>query len=114
MKDKTPVEPTPDIWLQEHENEGMAKCGCKLLSFAVDNGDGAALYYCPLHETAPDLLKACKAQQKAIDLLFAMLAVKDDDFFPSKSGQPWTALQLGNKAITKAEPPKKTSDGWFD
>ncbi len=51
----------------------------------------------------PDLLEACKAQHDAIDLLFAKLIQLDPNFFPSKSGQPWAALQQGNAAIKKAK-----------
>lgn len=49
------------------------------------------------------LLAACKAQHEAIDLLFAKLTQLDPNFFPSKSGQPWEAVQLGNAAIKMAE-----------
>ena len=52
---------------------------------------------------APELLNACKAQHKAIDILFARLINEDVDFLPSKSGQPWKAIQEGNAAIEKAE-----------
>lgn len=57
---------------------------------------------------APDLLAACQAQHEAIDRLFAMLIVLTCDhtpadmFFPTKSGQPWEACQLGVAAIDKA------------
>src|SRR4051812_42418119 len=57
---------------------------------------------------SPDLLAACQAQHEAIDRLFAKLIVltrdhtPDDVFFPSKSGQPWDAIQLGVAAIDKA------------
>jgi len=50
-----------------------------------------------------NLLSACKAQHKAIDILFALLIGKDKKFFPIKSGQPWEALQQGNRAIKDAE-----------
>lgn len=49
------------------------------------------------------LLAACKAQHEAIDILFAMLIARDPKFFPSKSGKPWGAVQLGNAAIKEAE-----------
>ena len=49
------------------------------------------------------LLKACKAQHEAIDLLFAMLIKVDPNFFPSKSGKPWEAVVLGNAAINMAK-----------
>ncbi len=51
----------------------------------------------------PDLLEACKAQHDAIDLLFAKLIQLDPNFFPSKSGQPWAAVQQGNAAIKKTQ-----------
>ena len=50
-----------------------------------------------------DLLAACEAQHEAIDRLFAMLIECKKDFFPSKSGQPWKALNQGNAAIAKAK-----------
>ncbi len=49
------------------------------------------------------LLDACKAQHKALDILFAMLIQKDEGFLPSKSGQPWEAIVEGDKAIKEAE-----------
>jgi len=49
------------------------------------------------------LLKACKAQHDAIDLLFARLIALDPKFFPSKSGKPWEAVLLANTAIKTAE-----------
>ncbi len=50
-----------------------------------------------------ELLEACEAQHNAIDILFAMLIEKDEKFLPSKSGQPWAAVQQGNAAIAKAK-----------
>lgn len=61
-----------------------------------------------LFAAAPDLLAACQAQHEALDRLFARLIVltrehtPDDVFFPTKSGQPWEACQLGVAAIDKA------------
>lgn len=52
---------------------------------------------------APALLDACKAQHKAIDLLFAMLIARDENFYPSESGRPWDAIVQGNAAIAKGE-----------
>lgn len=52
---------------------------------------------------SPDLLAACKAQHEAIDRLFAMLINLDHGFLPSKSGQPWSAINQGNEAIALAE-----------
>ncbi|MBA7602296.1 hypothetical protein ES703_09384 [subsurface metagenome] len=57
----------------------------------------------PLFAAALDLLGACKAQHQAIDRLFAELIKRDETFFPSKSGQPWEAVEEGNAAIAKAE-----------
>lgn len=54
-------------------------------------------------ELEEKLLKACKAQHEAIDLLFAMLIKLDPQFFPSRSGKPWEALVQGNEAIKLAE-----------
>ena len=56
-----------------------------------------------MRDAAPELLRACKAQQEAIDRLFALLISKDDGFFPTKSGQPWEAVMIGVDAIAKAE-----------
>lgn len=55
---------------------------------------------------APDLLAACKAQHKALDILFAMLIARSpigEPFQPSKSGEPWDAMLAGLAAITKAQ-----------
>jgi hypothetical protein len=62
----------------------------------------------PAGDDSPDLLAACQAQHEALDRLFAMLIVltrehtPDDVFFPTKSGQPWEACQMGVAAIDKA------------
>jgi len=58
-------------------------------------------------EILPDLLDACKAQHEAIDRLFARLIEKEENFFPSKSGQPWTAIIKGNQVIARVERKKK-------
>ncbi|GAI27216.1 unnamed protein product [marine sediment metagenome] len=50
-----------------------------------------------------DLLEACKAQHQAIDRLFAELIKRDPAFFPSKSGQPWEAIQKGTAVIKRME-----------
>jgi hypothetical protein len=57
-----------------------------------------------LLKASPDLYEACQEQHKAIDYLFARLAELDHTFFPSKSGQPWQAIVLGNAALKKAVP----------
>jgi hypothetical protein len=46
--------------------------------------------------------KALTDQHDAIDILFAMLIEAKPGFFPSKSGKPWEAMQLGNKALAAA------------
>lgn len=55
------------------------------------------------------LLAACKAQQEAIGLLFALLVgrTRHDPrpFVPDMSGQPWEAIKQGDAAIIKAEVP---------
>ena len=51
----------------------------------------------------PDLLAACEAQHQAIDHLFALLITLNVNFLPSKSGQPWEAIQQGKAAIAKAK-----------
>jgi hypothetical protein len=63
------------------------------------------LYQMDFHKgkAAPDLYEACKAQHEAIDLLFARLCELDHEFLPSKSGKPWEAVLLGNKAIAQAD-----------
>lgn len=50
-----PREEAPHIWLQEDESEGVAKCGCRLVSDL--DGRGAAVFLCPMHEAAPGMLK---------------------------------------------------------
>ena len=62
-----------------------------------------ALANARLIAAAPDLLEACEAQHRAIDMLFAMLISKVDGFFPSKSGKPWEAILAGKAAIAKTE-----------
>lgn len=54
-------------------------------------------------ELEKQLFEACKAQHDAIDILLAMLVKRDRNFFPSMSGKPWAAAQLGNEAIKAAE-----------
>lgn len=58
---------------------------------------------------SPQLLKACKLQHDAIDILFARLIELDHSFYPSKSGKPWEAILAGNAAIRQAEPPASES-----
>jgi len=56
-----------------------------------------------MNELERDMLEALKAQHEAIDRLFAELILAKPGFWPSQSGQPWTACLLGNAAIAKAE-----------
>ncbi len=49
------------------------------------------------------LLKACKGQHQAIDLLMAKIILLDRTFLPSKSGIIWELMQKGIAAIRKAE-----------
>lgn len=44
----------PYIWLQENELSGRAVCGCEL----GNSSGGSAVWLCPIHEAAPELLKA--------------------------------------------------------
>ena len=46
----------PYIWLQEHELSGKADCGCVLRN----ESQGPALWLCPMHSAAQDLLRICK------------------------------------------------------
>jgi len=56
----------PYIWLQDDEPEGQADCGC-ILQAEYDGADedlaagNPALFMCPLHTAAPELLAACEA-----------------------------------------------------
>lgn len=61
-------------------------------------------------QIAVDLLHACKAQHEAIDSMFALLVEKDENFYPSKSGQPFEALKGGNLAMRIAGIHGKLSD----
>lgn len=74
--------------VNESKNDILYEYGCKAQELESINAD---------------LLEACEAQHQAIDRLFALLIEKDEKFFPSKSGQPWEAIQQGNVAIAKAK-----------
>jgi hypothetical protein len=50
-----PRDEAPYIWLQEDESEGSAKCGCRLVSDL--QGRGPAVFLCPMHAAAPDMVK---------------------------------------------------------
>jgi len=54
----------PYIWLQENEEGGRAVCGCELRTGST----GPSLWFCPLHNAAPKLLRACKLAKEALDL----------------------------------------------
>ena len=58
---RNPTGSEPYIWLQENESEGSADCGCRLV--ADLDGRGAAMFLCPMHESAPGMLKALTAQK---------------------------------------------------
>ncbi len=86
--------------LTEYTIRGFS-CGCRVSGTDIKT---CGIAYCPQHKSAPDLYEACKAQHEAIDILFAMLIMRDKKFFPSKSGKkPWEAIKQGNKALAKAE-----------
>jgi len=53
----------PYIWLQEDESEGRAKCGCRVVCDL--NGRGAAVFLCPMHEAAPEMLKKIARPSRA-------------------------------------------------
>lgn len=55
-----------------------------------------------MNDLEKELIEACKAQHRAIDILFAMLATAKPDFLPSKSGEPWDAAQKGHAVLRKA------------
>ena len=52
-------------------------------------------------DVAQELVDACKALHNGIDIMFARLAGKDPDFYPTKSGIPWDAIQKGNEVRAK-------------
>lgn len=52
---------------------------------------------------ASNLYEVCKNAHEAINSLFTMLITKDEKFLPSKSGQPWNALQQCKKTIEELE-----------
>lgn len=47
------------------------------------------------------ILKVLQEQHLAIDILFAELILHDQKFMPSKSGQPWDAINQGNAVIQR-------------
>lgn len=80
-------------------------CGCKTSIDPQRASLGYKIDYCPKHSACEDMYEALKAQQKAIDILFAKLIELDKTFFPSKSGQPWEAIIQGKKALAKVDFP---------
>lgn len=48
-----------------------------------------------------ELFDACQAQHVALDAMFARVAELDGTFLPSKSGQPWSALLQGVRAVRR-------------
>ena len=58
-----PREDAPYIWLQEDEAEGIAKCGCRLVSDL--QGRGAAVFLCPMHEAAHGMMKKVTRPSRA-------------------------------------------------
>ena len=54
-------------------------------------------------EDVEKLAEVIKEQHEAIDRLFAMLIAKtmraEKPFYPSESGQPWKAINLGKAAM---------------
>ena len=54
-----------------------------------------------IKQIGAEILDVLKSQHQAIDRLFAELIKRDANFFPSKSGQPWEAVQKGNALIQK-------------
>lgn len=86
---------------QEADAKYVAKTGAKLPLAILD--EIRALLAPPGEKTATkaEVLDALKAQHEAIDRLFAQLIERDNDFRPSKSGQPWEAARKGNAIIQK-------------
>jgi len=56
----------PYIWLKEEEVLGMANCGCEL-NRDYKSSDNPALFLCPLHENAEELLEAAEKQVALIE-----------------------------------------------
>ncbi len=56
-------DPEPYIQLQPAEDKGAAACGCELIrcyDVCGDYSDDPAMFLCPLHAAAPDLLAALR------------------------------------------------------
>jgi len=87
----------PYIWLQEHEQSGQADCGCKLKVGTT----GAALWFCSIHETAPELLEALRAIKARINGEWDHPALTKQG--PLNSITPQDILEIAEKAIAKAD-----------
>lgn len=86
-----------DVYLGREQSACIARvCG-------APEGIDECVANAHLIAASPDLYEACRVQHDAIDFLFAKLIALDKNFFPSKSGQPWSAIIQGNKAVAKAE-----------
>lgn len=85
----------------EGDKQEVVRWGGKLRLAVLD--EIRALLAPPTEKTATkaEVLDALKAQHEAIDRLFAQLIERDNDFRPSKSGQPWEAGRKGNALIQK-------------
>lgn len=59
-----------------------------------------------LRALAAELLAGCKTYHHALDVMFGMMIERtmqdSQPFFPSKSGQPWTACSEGFQLIARA------------
>lgn len=84
---------TPEIWLNEDEEKGIAGCGCILFRNYEGSGN-PAIVFCPEHDAAPDLLEACK---KALPYLTTHRTMLELD----KLAGAGAAVR---NAIAKAEP----------
>ena len=99
-------------WTVYHDGMNVCDASGHIVSTDVEGRteDEARANAC-LIAAAPQLLEAVKAQHEAIDYLFALLITKtkpgEKPFYPSESGQPWEAIQMGKRAIEAAKPPKE-------
>lgn len=76
----------PYIWLQEHEQSGKADCGCELKNQAR----GPALWLCPVHSAAQDLLRVVKcmnAWAKKINIIGSKRICKKAEKIIAKAGR---------------------------
>ena len=61
-----------------------------------------------------ELVSQCEAYHDALDMMFARMIEKTTNdaphcFYPSKSGQPWAAVQSGRALIQRVRAAQKTS-----